>query len=203
MNAFLDKLLKLKAIVKAGVVAGILVVAGALYYFMVYADLGDEITAAEARQTQVKAELITYQKRRVEYLAYKAELTQLQEEQRELLKVLPRRAEIPSFLSMIQDQIELSGLEPLTVTIDAEQPEELFVRIPVKMEVRGTYHSITKFFRNTSELRRIVNVENLSLIPERNPSGEVDGATTKIKAKFIAVTFRFQDQPAGAPGGGV
>ena len=37
------------------------------------------------------------------------------------------------------------------------------MKIPVKMEIRGAYHPIAKFFKNVSELRRIVNVEDLAL----------------------------------------
>jgi type IV pilus assembly protein PilO len=73
---------------------------------------------------------------------------------------------------------------------------DLYIRIPVRIEVRGTYHSITKFFKNLSELPRIVNVENLSLSVEK---AEV-GVSPRLHAKFVAATFRYRDQ-SGPEGG--
>ncbi len=72
------------------------------------------------------------------------------------------------------------------------------MKIPMRMEVRGGFHSITKFFKNVSELRRIVTVENLALLPERD--GKDASAPTRLKAKFVAATYRYQN-PAEAGGG--
>ena len=76
----------------------------------------------------------------------------------------------------------------------------LYVKIPVKMEIRGTYHQVAKFFKNTSELRRIVNVENLALSPERNATTEQMNAPTRMHAKFVAATFRFKEGAVAAAG---
>jgi Tfp pilus assembly protein PilO len=65
----------------------------------------------------------------------------------------------------------------------------------VRIEVRGSYHAITKFFKNLSELPRIVNVENLSLSIEK---AEV-GISPRLHAKFVAATFRYRD--SGPEGG--
>jgi len=73
---------------------------------------------------------------------------------------------------------------------------ELYIRIPVRIEVRGSYHTITKFFKNLSELPRIVNVENLSLSVEKAELG----ASPRMRARFIAATFRYRDG-GGAEGG--
>ena len=200
MNELISKLLKLKTAHKIAVAAGAcLVIAGAYYQFF-YADLSDSIANAEVAREKLREERETYNKRKAEYLAYRNELKQLQEEQRDLLRVLPKRDEIASFLSSIQEQAELSGLEVPLFAVDAEQFEELYVKIPVRMELRGGFHAITKFFKNVSELRRIVTVEDLVLTPERDPL-KGDAGSGRIKAKFVASTYRYQD-PAEKPGGG-
>jgi type IV pilus assembly protein PilO len=166
------------------------------YGGLFYLDIEDQIKAAHAREQQLKTEKDNYERRKREYQTYRNELTQLQQEQRELLKALPKKAEIPTFLSNLQEQAELAGLEILSLTIEAENPMELYVRIPVRIEVRGTYHSITKFFKNLSELPRIVNVEKLSLSVEKMEMG----MSPRMHARFIAATFRYRDE-AGAGGG--
>jgi type IV pilus assembly protein PilO len=114
--------------------------------------------------------------------------------------VLPKRDELASFLSSIQEQAELAGLEIPVFAPDAEVAEDLYVKIPVKMEVRGSFHSITKFFKSVSDMRRIVTVEDLGLIPERDVKSE--GQPLKLKAKFIASTYRYQDPSEHKAGGG-
>jgi type IV pilus assembly protein PilO len=190
MNNILQKLLRLKTPVKIAATVGVIVLIVGAYGGLFYLDIQDQIKGARVRQGQLQAEKDNYEKRKREYQAYRTELTQLQQEQRDLLKALPKKAEIPTFLSNLQEQAELSGLEIITLAIDAENPMELYIRIPVRIEVRGTYHTITKFFKNLSELPRIVNVENLSLNIEKNEIG----SSPRMRARFVAATFRYRDQ---------
>jgi type IV pilus assembly protein PilO len=189
MNNFLQKLLRLKTPVKIAATLGVMLIIVGAYGGLFYLDIEDQIKAARARGAQLQGEKANYEKRKREYQAYRNELVQLQQEQRDLLKALPRNAEIPTFLSNLQEQAELAGLEIITLTIGAENAQELYIRIPVHIEVRGTYHSITKFFKNLSELPRIVNVERLSLGIERVEIG----GSPRLRAKFTAVTFRYRD----------
>jgi type IV pilus assembly protein PilO len=189
MNNFLQKLLRLKTPVKIAATLGVIVLIAGAYGGLFYLDIQDQIKGAKARGTQLQTEKTTYETRKREYQAYRTELTQLQQEQRDLLKALPKNAEIPTFLSNLQEQAELAGLEIVALAIEAENPMQLYIRIPVRIEVRGTYHSITKFFKNLSELPRIVNVEKLSLSIEK---AEI-GASPRLRARFVAVTFRYRD----------
>jgi type IV pilus assembly protein PilO len=197
MNDFLQKLTRLKTPIKIAITAALVAVILGIYGGLFYLDIQDQIKGAQARQGQLKGEKDNYEKRKREYQAYRTELTQLQQEQRELLKALPKKAEIPTFLSNLQEQAELAGLEIVSLTIEAENPMELYIRIPVRIEVRGTYHSITKFFKNLSELPRIVNVEDLALSVEKADLG----ISPRMRAKFVAATFRYRDGGGGAEGG--
>ena len=193
MNEIIAKLLKLKTPAKIGITAAVAVAICGLYYVAFYQDVDESITRARASQEAAKHERESYEKRKTEYLAYRNELTLLQERQREILRALPKEQEIPSFISSIQEQAELAGLEVLTLNIDDELPEPLYIKIPVKMEVRGSYHAITKFFKSVSELRRIVNVEELAMSPERSVAEADSDAPVKLRARFIAATFRYRD----------
>ncbi|HJX51512.1 MAG TPA: type 4a pilus biogenesis protein PilO [Polyangia bacterium] len=197
MNDILQKLLRLKTPVKIAATAGLVALIGVVYYMLFYMDMQDQIKAGEVEQRRLVGEKEDYEKRKKEYLAFRNELTQLQQEQRELLKALPKRAEIPTFLSSIQEQAELAGLEVMNLTIESESPAELYVRIPVRIEIRGSYHTITKFFKNVADLPRIVNVENLALSLEKAAD---DTGSPRLRARFYAVTFRYNDQPEAGGG---
>lgn len=196
MNELVAKILKLKTPAKIGLVFGIGAAIAGIYYVLFYQDLSDQVASLQQQQVQLRDERTQYEKRKSEYLAYRNELVQLQEQQRELLRALPKRQEIPSFVGNMNEQAELAGLEVLNLSIEQEVPQELYVKIPVKMELRGGYHAITKFFKSVSELRRIVNVENLQLAPER-VANEPENAPVKLRAKFIAATFRYADAAGG------
>jgi len=196
MNELLGKLLKLKPVQKAGLTAAAALVIAGMYYQFFYADLSDAIAAAKTLNTQLQTEKTQYEKRKIEYLAYRNELKQLQEEQRDLLRVLPKRDEIASFLASVQEQAELSGLVVEDIKQDNEIFDDLYVKIPLRMEVSGGFHAITKFFKSVSELRRIVTIEDLMLLPTKDTASG-DSGPTRLKAKFVAATYRYEEQDAG------
>jgi len=192
MNEFLDKFLKLKPAIKVAITLVLMLAIAGGYYSVFYSELENQIRSAEQHMEQLKTEKVQYEKRKAEYMQYRSELNDLLEQKRELLKALPSKAEIATFIQNIQEQAGLAGLEVLQLSIDSEIPQELYVRIPVRMEVKGTYLQVMRFFKNVSELRRIVNIENLSLAPER-VAGQV-----KLRARFVAATFRY-NETAGEP----
>jgi len=105
--------------------------------------------------------------------------------------VLPKASEIPSFIDSIHTQATLAGLEIVSFTPMPEQPQDVYARIPVAMEVAGSYHQIARFAKVVGELKRIVNIENLEL----GGPGVRDGVV-QLHARFVAATFRFQERAA-------
>jgi type IV pilus assembly protein PilO len=191
MNDVIAKLLRLKTPIKVAIPFGVLAVIGVLYYILFYMDLSDAITAQQSRAKALQGERESYEKRKKEYVAFREELRKLQDEQRELLKALPKKAELPSFLQNVQEQAELAGLEVARAGFGSEVPEQdLYVKIPIQMEVRGSFHALTKFLKNVAELRRIVNVEDIKLIVERKDNSD----ETKLRATFVAATFRYNER---------
>jgi Tfp pilus assembly protein PilO len=74
-----------------------------------------------------------------------------------------------------------------------------FVRVPFEIEVRGTFHQLTKYFwllHEHAKTGRIITVENLNL---KEPKATADGIV--VTASFVAVGFREADRPAGEAGG--
>jgi type IV pilus assembly protein PilO len=202
MQELLHKLLKLSPPKKVGVTVGAIALCLLLTYQFSYSETSSRIDSARAHASELQDELASYRKRRGEYLGFTTELKQLEQEQRDLLRALPKRAEIPTFLANIQEQAELAGLEVLSVEIGQEVPQDQYLKIPVKMEVRGGYHQLARFFRNVGELPRIVNVENLTMGPDRDKVAqqgdpEAAAAAPKLRAKFVAATFRFNEKTAG------
>lgn len=201
MAAPLEQFVKLPFAARAGVTAGLVVLLLVGYYFFFYSSLSAEKESLLAQQAQLEQEKASYEARVQDYLAFRNEVAKLLEEQKELLRILPKDAEIPAFLEQIHQQAELVGVDVLEFTRNADMPKDFFAKIPVSMRVEGNYHRVAKFFRNVGELKRIVNIEGLRLARTGSPT---DREITLV-ASFTASTFRFMDKTPGAttppPGG--
>ncbi len=172
---------------------------GAVFYFMFYSDVADKAVNLGKRIVTLQQEKASYEDKQRRYNSFRAEVAKLLEEQKELLKVLPTDAEIPSFLQSLHAQAELAGLNILVFEQGAEQPQNFYATIPVKMELSGSYFQINKFFYSVGQLKRIVNIRDVVLSNPTNVEGE---GSVMLKATFTASTFRFlaPPEPKGPPG---
>ena len=172
-----------------GKVLLLVIVLGALsggYFFALYQPLTDEIESAQQRKTQLDTEFAEAQERQTRFRELNALLAERQAVDRQNLSVLPADAEIPAFLQDLNRLAELSGLSIQQVEPRPEEPQELYVRLPVTLELRGRYHQIAKFFYNVSNLERAINMENLVLgEPESSDDGEL-----RLSVNVLATTFR-------------
>lgn len=177
----------------AGVVAA-MVGLGAAYYFLFLSGLSEQVTRLEGQTRQLQEEKTSYEDKKQKYMSFRAEVEKLLQEKKELVKVLPTRAEISSFLQSLHSQAELAGLSILTFDKRDEVQRDFYAEIPVHMVISGSYHQISKFFHSVGQLKRIVNIQDVLLgEPEQTTSG------IQLRAKFVTSTFRFIER--GGPGG--
>jgi type IV pilus assembly protein PilO len=192
MQNFFDRVAALQLSAKLGIIVGIVVLLVGGYWYFFYSDMQDEQRQLEEQQAKLTKEKKDYEKRKQEYLAFRNEVNSLLEEQKELLRVLPKADDIEQFIENVQAQIELSGLSKVESVRGAAQPVEMYVKIPIKMSLVGNYHQINRFFKQVGELKRIVNIEDLSLDPVS--IGVSPEQPNQLKANFTATTFMFTDK---------
>lgn len=186
--------------------AGVLVLVAAIgggYWYLFLDDIWTQREQLIAQQNKLATEKKEYEGRKREYLAYRKEVNQLLDEQKDVLRLLPKKDDIEQFVEAVQQQIELAGLVRSTLIRDTPAAQELFIRLPVKMTVYGTYHQLMRFFKSMGEIPRIVNIEDLKLNPAVAQGGGGNAQTDKdlvpdaLKADFVAVAFQYLDrQPA-------
>src|SRR4029077_12516733 len=160
----------------------------------------DEEAHLEQDKARLEKEKKEYERRKQEYLAFRNEVNALLEEQKELLRVLPKADDIEQFIENVQAQIELTGLTKVDWSREPAQPVEMYVKIPIKMSLIGTYHQINHFFKQVGDLKRIVNIEDVALDPVG--LGIPVDQQNQLKANFTATTFMFTDKGAGKKAGG-
>lgn len=193
---------RLPAAQKFAILLVVVVVLGLAYYFAVYMGLSGEIEAADQSYSALQGELQTAQQRQADYISQREELLRRGPIDRENLRVLPDRGEVATFLQDLNRLAELSGLRIQLVEPQSEESEELIVRMPVQLEVRGRYLHVVKFFWQVSRLDRAISLENIEM---KEP--QFQGEDTVVLVRVLATTFRRAPEqesapaaPQGAPG---
>lgn len=164
----------------------IAVLAGAFYYFLL-----------EPKRSEIKSLQTTLQKReklRNEYEniarelpKFEAENKRLQNEFKQAAKKLPVKKEIATLIDSIYSAVNASGLKPIAFTPRKEVSKEVYIEIPISLNVRGSYFELANFFDRIAKLPRIVNIRNLVLKVSKNTRKKMI-----LNATFSAVTFRIK-----------
>ena len=164
----------------------IAVLAGAFYYFLL-----------EPKQSEIKSLQTTLQKReklRNEYEniarelpKFEAENKRLENEFKQAAKKLPVKKEIATLIDSIYSAVNASGLKPIAFTPKKEVQKEVYIEIPISLNVRGSYFELANFFDRIAKLPRIVNIRNMSLKVSKNTRKKMI-----LNATFSAVTFRIK-----------
>jgi type IV pilus assembly protein PilO len=188
-------LAKLPPLAKAGIGALFIVLIGVAYFVVFYGDLASSITAEKSKEEKLRGELSTARQNEFSYQKDLAELSDRQQRQRELVKILPTETEYPAFLSAVQNVANVAGIALTAWSPMPEEPDQFYQRVPMKLSLTGRYHQVAKFFHGVGQLDRVINMENISLTDPKP-----DGEDIVVKVEALATAFRAKpDGQVGAP----
>jgi type IV pilus assembly protein PilO len=203
MEQLLDRIAKAPAGAKFGGLAAMVAVITGLNFWLVILPLDEEIANQEAQQIQLDKDLAEKQEIAQNLNERRREMDVLEQKLAEALTELPERRDIEELLAQLNDIGKKSNLDISTVEPGVEAAASFYARIPIKMVVSGNYHEIAMFLQEVSNMRRIVNVNNIKLT-----GAQVKNEKVVLRSEFQATTFRFlaqAQQPkktASASGGG-
>ena len=190
MDKYLDRIVKAPPAVKFGGLAAAVVLMTAANFFFVIQPLEERMESQRAEQHKLELELAEKSEIAQNLNERRREMDVLEQKLAEALTELPENKDIGELLEQLNDIGKKSGLEIARVEPGPETvgKGDFFARIPIKMQVSGNYHEIAMFLQEVSNMRRIVNVNNIKL----------DGAKVKnekvvLNSSFLATTFRFVD----------
>jgi type IV pilus assembly protein PilO len=195
MEQYLDKIAKAPAGIKYGGLAGAVIALTALNFFLLVQPTEDKIRAQVEQRRKLDNDLGEKSEIAQNLNERLREMNLLEQELDQALTELPEKKEIDELLAQLNDVGKKSGLEIARVEPGKESVSggEFFARIPIRMTVSGNYHEISMFLQEVANLRRIVNVNGITL---DRPT--VKNEKVVLESTFVATTFRFVDQPAGA-----
>lgn len=116
---------------------------------------------------------------------YREQMQGMQRALDELLRLLPRDAEVPGLLEDISRTGLDSGLAFEEIKLLPEVSGAFYLELPIQVTVLGTYHGLAAFVSAVSALPRIVTLHDLSLAPVNQPGGSV------LRMSLLAQTYRY------------
>jgi type IV pilus assembly protein PilO len=188
----------------AQVVVGVVAVSviAIAYYLIIYSDVARDISNQTRQNAALKEDLAKAKQAEFDYHKDLVELTERQQKQRELNKVLPQTTEHPAFLSAVQGVANVSGVVLQGWNPQDEILQKFYAKVPMKVSLSGKYHQIAKFFYGVGQLDRIINVENISLTAPRVVGDEVQLKVECLTTAFRAVGGAAAPTKPAAPAGG-
>jgi len=104
----------------------------------------------------------------------------------EQLKSLPESHETPGLLDDITFVGTTTGLDFVKLNWQPEIEQEIYIELPIDIEVLGSYHEFGQFVSRIAGLPRIVTLHNFDINLQQQKSGD-------LKLKLQAKTYRYRE----------
>jgi type IV pilus assembly protein PilO len=187
---------------KIGVGVLLTVLVGVAYFVLFYDEISEAIAKQKREEQSFRSELSRVKQAEFEYHKDLAELTERQQRQRDLNKILPETTEYPAFLSALQGVANISGVALQAWTPQDEVLQKFFARVPMRLTLQGKFHQVAKFFYGVGQLDRIINVENISLSQPKTQNDELVLKVDCLATAFHTIPAPKASTPAAAPATG-
>ncbi len=118
---------------------------------------------------------------------FRAQMVEAEDTFANQLRSLPNSHEIPGLLDDITFVGTTSGLDFVKLEWQPEISKEIYIELPIDIEVIGPYHSFGQFVSKIAGLPRIVTLHDFKI---SIPQGDIDTLNLKLQAK----TYRYQEE---------
>jgi type IV pilus assembly protein PilO len=118
-------------------------------------------------------------------------IAELDERFSKALKELPESRDMDQFLSSISGLANDAGLEVLVFEPRPQVLKSFYAELPVRIDVRGTYHQVATFFDEVGRLDRIVNISGIGM---KDAVVDKKKKKAELMASCTATTFRYLDE---------
>jgi type IV pilus assembly protein PilO len=189
MNPMVEKVLKLPNKQKIALLFLVMVAIGAAFYYGIQQPKYKQLKELQVKLNDLQNQIQESKKIADNLPRLKKEYEQLQIELASALTELPNQKEIPSLLTNITNVGKGAGLDFLVFRPKPEEPKDFYSAVPVEIAVSGSFYNVANFFVAVSNLPRIVNINNVSVIDIKDVGGR-----TMMKVNCMATTFRFLEK---------
>lgn len=154
-------------------------------YWFIWKDQLEELDQAQQQEQKLRAEFLDKKQQAINLEVYKQQVVEIEQAFGALLRQLPNKSEMEALLTDINQAGLGRGLEFELFKPGQEITKDFYAELPITIKVTGTYHDLGRFASDTSQLPRIVTINNIGVIPA--PSGN-------LVMEATATTYRYLDE---------
>jgi type IV pilus assembly protein PilO len=179
----IEKIEKIKLIYRVLILLGTIFVLGGLFIWLVYVPKTDEITKIQNHNTQLSRKIAEAKKKTQDIEKFEADVAHVEAQYLEALTLLPKKEEIPTLLRSVTELGMSSNLTFNSFAPSKGTAQQMYTEIFAAIQVMGRYHDVLLFFDKVGKMKRIVNIQNVSMSPK--------GDTAELNVRCKAVTYKF------------
>ena len=163
--------------------SAIVLLVGSFTYFA-YLPKHKEIGRLESEYKKLAEKLDKAKKTAKQLNYYRTKMKAAEAQFKIVMKALPEKEEIPALLSGISQAARDAGLDITKFQPNQEKAKEFYAEVPMTISVSGNYHNVAMFFDKISNLPRIVTIEAIKMLPDKE-SDKLSTTSTAVTYKFI------------------
>ena len=148
----------------------------------IYFDTLDQlnvINSAKNRETTLKNEFETKQKKASNLQEYQNQLSQIEDSLAEMIRQMPTEEELAGLLVDISQTGLASGLQFKLFKPDSPILKDFYSELPINIQVIGKYQELGLFVSGLASLSRIVTLHNITITPDGTIGNLLMTATIK------------------------
>lgn len=164
-----------------------------------YLDTQNQITELSTFQQKELELLEDFKKKQMDAARLpklKEQMIEIQENLKELQSRLPNQAQVGGLITDISQQAIASSLKSELFEPQAEKIGQLYVEIPIKLELSGAYHSFGKFVSGVAAMSRIVTLHDVAIKTNAAGNTKKEGQLTM---NLTAKIYRYLEVGAAPP----
>ena len=146
----------------------IMLMIGALGYFLVIRGQLDDISNAQAQEQNLLNEFREKDSKLRNLQQLQAQLQEMEANFNQQLEQLPKETEIPGLVEDINVSGVNSGLKFKNIRLENEIRQEFFIEQPISIEATGDYHAFGSFVSGIAALPRIVTLHDFEITGTEN-----------------------------------
>ena len=133
----------------------------------------------------------------------KEQLAQIESTLSELLRKLPNEAQVDELIRDISQSVLANGLKQELFQPEYQKETEekgLYVKLPIKLRAKGSYHSFGKFVSGVATMNRIVTLHDVSIESSKNAKDETYPQTLEMIAQIYRYLEESEEENQGKKG---
>lgn len=157
----------------------------ALAYFLFVSDLQSTLQREMKKEDTLRQSFQTKVTQAATLEQHRVLMGQMEKDFEFLVSQLPKKTQVPGLLDDIDEKGRISGLNIVSVKLQAEETGEFYITLPIEIVVTGSYHNLGSFVSGIAGMSRIVTLHDFKISGGKTPS--------QLKMVITAKTYRSLD----------